>query len=51
MAGSHELTQISLELVAGLMPLLKGVRLAGVTLSNLGPKDAAPIERQQLTLL
>jgi len=49
-ADSRELSQISLELVAGLMPLPKGVRLAGVTLSNLGPKDA-PAERQQLSLL
>jgi len=46
------LERISLQLVADLMPLPKSVRLAGVTLSNLGPVAAvtAPVPVAQLSL-
>jgi len=44
-----ELERIGLALVSDLMPLPKPVRLAGITLSNLGRADAAPA-RVQLSL-
>ena len=40
-ANGGDLARISLELAAALMPLPNGVRLAGVTLSNLAPQAAA----------
>lgn len=45
-ASGAELERISLELVSDLMPLPKAVRLAGITLSNLGPAQAAPSKAQ-----
>jgi DNA polymerase-4 len=48
-AGKDELLRISHELLAGVFPLARPVRLLGVTLSGLGEEtdDEAP----QLTLL
>ena len=45
-----ELEQTSVELVRQIFPLEKRVRLLGVSLSNMGPREDAPPPEPQLTL-
>jgi DNA polymerase-4 len=45
-----ELEQTSVELVRQIFPLQKRVRLLGVSLSNMGPREDAPPPEPQLTL-
>jgi DNA polymerase IV len=46
----RELEQTSIELVRQIFPLEKRVRLLGVSLSNMGPREDAPPTEPQLTL-
>ena len=45
-----ELERTSVELVHGIFPLEKKVRLLGVSLSNMAPRADAPQPEPQLTL-
>jgi DNA polymerase-4 len=45
-----ELEQTSVELVRQIFPLEKRIRLLGVSLSNMGPREDAPPPEPQLTL-
>jgi hypothetical protein len=48
-AGQQELIRSSLQLLSGLMPVTKGIRLLGVTISSLTNQDLEADPQMELT--